>query len=222
MRLERLLATLTGDEPFPARLLLCNLADTKRRNAHLGHAAVDVDIARFDEALRAAAGPRSRFARVGGDEWLVLGDDGPALVDAVCTRFGESRPYRAGWRCRATSGGVVREVSETVTTSIARTARFLSAAVRTREEIAPIASRLADAIAGAPVSTPCTLEGLAAPIRPRWCCVASYPEVALYCPFCRATGFEWVDGDSGVYSGDGRCAGCGAVVSFSDAGGLLR
>lgn len=221
MRLERLLATLTGDEPFPTRLLACNLADTKRRNAHLGHAVVDEDIARFDALLGEAARPGSRLARVGGDAWLVLGDEGPALVDAICTRYAETRPYRAGWRCRARSAGEDREASEVVTTSIARAARFVSAPVRSREEIGAVAERLAEAIGGAPVGELCALEGLAAP-APRWCCVARYPEVAFYCPFCRGSRFEWTDGDSGVYSGDGRCAACGAEVAFTDAGGALR
>lgn len=49
------LAELVGDEArFPATLLHVNLADTKRRNAHLGHGRVDGDIRAFDAVLRAA------------------------------------------------------------------------------------------------------------------------------------------------------------------------
>ncbi len=54
----------------------------------------------------------------------------------------------------------------------------------------------------------------------KWVCVREYPPASYYCPFCSNGEFEWIDGDTSVYSGDGNCTNCGAEVSFQDAGTL--
>ena len=114
VKLERLLYTLTGGEPFPSELVLCNLADTGRRNSHLGSSVVDQDIATFDALVRkltiAANGERS--ARVGGDEWLFLGSDGRAFARAALDEYALTQPYRAGWCCRATKRADEKNVDE--------------------------------------------------------------------------------------------------------------
>ena len=221
VKLERLLCTFTGGERFPSELVLCNLADTARRNSHLGSSVVDQDIATFDALVRkltiAANGAGS--ARVGGDEWLFLGTDGRAFVRAALDEYALTQPYRAGWSCRATKGGEERNVDEVVTTSLTRTARFVGAIAASRDELESLAGRLADRIWQAPVATFVLLDDLAPPRPPRWQCVAAYPARAYYCPFCTNADFEWTDGDNAVYSGDATCKTCGASLSFDDAGG---
>jgi hypothetical protein len=223
VKLERLRSTFTGAERYPSELVLCNLADTKRRNSHLGSVEVDEDIATFDAIVSRltdlARGDRSR--RVGGDEWLFLGAGGRAFAEAALAEYARTQPYRAGWRCRATRSGEERDVLEVVTTSIVRTARIALAVVPSAADLQPLAARLADGIWQAPVGMLARLEDLVQPASPRWQCVADYPARAYYCPFCAGTAFEWTDGDTAVYAGDATCNGCSAVLAFTDAGGVL-
>jgi hypothetical protein len=223
VNVERLRSTLTGAERYPSELVLCNLADTKRRNSHLGSVEVDEDIAAFDAIVskltELARGDRSR--RVGGDEWLFLGAGGRAFAEAALAGYARTQPYRAGWRCRATKSGEAKDVLEVVTTSIVRTARIAFAVASSAEDLEPLAARLADRIWQAPVGTLARLEELTEPTSPRWQCVADYPARSYYCPFCAGTDFEWTDGDSAVYSGDATCKACSALLAFTDAGGTL-
>lgn len=222
MKLERLLSTFTGGERFPSELVLCNLADTKRRNSHLGFDTVDRDIATFDAIVTNLPNRESgeRSARVSGDEWLFLGADGRAFAQAILSEYSLTQPYRAGWRCRATKDGEEKLVVEVLTTSLTRTARIAGAAVSSREDLEPVAARLAERAWQAPVAAFTLLDDLVRPASPRWECVAEYPARTYYCPFCAATAFEWTDGDDAVYSGDAICKTCHATLSFHDAGGL--
>ena len=220
MKLERLLSTFTGGERFPSALVLCNLADTKRRNSHLGFDVVDRDIATFDALVTKLTAAGERSARVGGDAWLFLGADARAFARALLSDYALTQPYRAGWRCSATKNGEERLVTEVTTTSLTRTARLVGAVAPSRDELEPLATRLADLLWQAPVATFTLLEELAPPTTPRWECVAAYPARTYDCPFCAGTTFEWTDGDSAVYSGDAVCTTCRATLSFCDAGGL--
>ena len=221
VKLERLLHTFTGQERFPSELVLCNLADTKRRNSHLGSDVVDRDISAFDALVRKLTKSESgeRWARVSGDEWLFFGADVQAFTQAALAEYALTQPYRAGWRCHATKDGEEKSAIEVVTTSLSRSARFVGAVVSSRGEVASVAAGLEAGVGHAPVATFVRLEDLSPPAPPRWCCIAEYPTRAYYCPFCEGTAFEWTDGDSSVYSGDGTCKTCHAEVSFSDAGG---
>jgi len=222
VKLERLLSTFTGAERFPSEVVLVNLADTKRRNSHLGSLEVDGDIATFDALVSELTnrGRGERSARVSGDEWLFLGADGRAFALAALAGYALTKPYCAGWSCRATKDGEQKTITELVTTSITRTARFVATAVPSRDALESLAARLADHIWQAPVATFVLLEDLPPPSPPRWECVATYPARAYYCPFCAGTAFEWTDGDGAVYSGDGVCTSCHAELSFKDAGSL--
>jgi hypothetical protein len=223
VKLERLLSAFTGAERFPCELVLCNLADTKRRNSHLGSGAVDQDIATFDAIVGGlttrARGERS--ARVSGDEWLFLGADGRAFAVAALAAYARAEPFRAGWRCRATKDGEEREVVEIVTTTITRTVRLLGAVTSSRDDLEPVATRLAEQVWRAPVAAFARVEVLAPPLSPRWRCVADYPARGYACPFCAGVDLAWTDGDGAVYSGDATCKTCHAELSFADAGGLL-
>jgi hypothetical protein len=223
VQLARLLGTFTGAERFPCELVLCNLADTKRRTSHLGALAVDQNIALFDAIVSklTIVGRGERSARVSGDQWLFLGSDGRSFARSALAEYALTQPYRAGWRCRATKAGEEKTVSEVVTTSIARTARFVLGAASSREDVDALAARLEDGIWQVEVATVVRLEDLAPPSRPRWECVASYPARGYYCPFCAGADFEWTDGDSAVYSGDADCKTCRATLAFTDAGGVL-
>jgi hypothetical protein len=223
VKLERLRSTFTGIERFPSELVLCNLADTKRRNAHLGSLTVDADIARFDALVRELTNLEGgeRCARVSGDEWLFLGADGRAFARAALEAYSLEQPYRAGWRCRATKDGEERSVVEVVTTTIARTVRLLGSVISSRGDLEPVATRLAEHVWQAQVATFTRLEEVAPPTSPRWACVADYPARALYCPFCAGLDLAWTDGDSAVYSGDATCKACHAELSFADAGSVL-
>jgi hypothetical protein len=223
VRLDPLLRTFTGAERFPSALVLCNLADTKRRNAHLGSVAVDQDIATCDALVSSltelAAG--ERCARVSGDEWLFLGADGAAFARALLEAYALEQPYRAGWRCRATKDGEERNVVAEVTTTITRTMRIVGAVVSSRADLEPVATELAELVWQVPVAiftAPADLASPSSPPVPRWQCVPHYPRPQA-CPFCAGAAFAWTDGDGGVYSGDGTCKTCHAEVSFRDAGG---
>ncbi len=223
MKLERLSSTFTGAERFPCDVVLFNLADTKRRNSHLGFDVVSEDIATFDALVSRLTDRESgeRSARVSGDEWLFLGASGRAFAQAILAEYSLTEPYRAGWRCRATKDGEEKTVLAVTTTSLTRTARVVGGVVSTRDELESVTARLADRVWQAPIATFTLLEDLVPPTTPRWECVAAYPTRKYYCPFCTGTAFEWTDGDGAVYSGDATCKTCNAELSFHDAGGIV-
>lgn len=221
MNLERLLCKFTGGERFPCELVLCNLADTQRRNSHLGSILVDQDIATFDALVGKLTANGERSARVSGDEWLFLGANARAFSHAAIAEYSLTEPYRAGWRCRATKHGEEKSVDEVVTTSLTRTARCVGAVARSRDDLETVATRLASRVWQAPVARFTLLDDLVPPTPPRWQCVAAYPSRAYYCPFCAGSAMEWTDGDSAVYSGDAVCTSCNAMLSFNDAGARL-
>jgi hypothetical protein len=159
---------------------------------------------------------------VGGDEWLFLGANGRGLAAAALAAYACTEPYRAGWRCRATKDGDEQEIVEVVTTSITRTARVALAVASSRDDLEPLAARLADGIWQAPVGAPARLDDLAPPTSARWQCVAHYPTRAYYCPFCNSADLAWTDGDGAVYSCDGTCNTCHAALSLTDASPVLR
>lgn len=218
MRVGLLLAALRGDEAFPSTLSLVNLADTKRRNAHLGAVAVDGDIADFERALAAGIGADARAARVAGDAWLVLG---PARLEVVRAAYARREPYDAGWRVVATRGGAVREARGIARTTIARDLRALAAPVPSAAAIEVVAARLDEALWRVPVGETGwdLVRADAHAPGARWSCVAEYPS-SYTCPSCGGAAFAWIDGDGAVYSGSGRCLGCGASLEVSDAGAL--
>jgi hypothetical protein len=220
VKLERLLCTFTGGERFPSELVLCNLADTKRRNSHLGFAVVDEDIATFDALVTKLTANDARSSRVSGDEWLFLGSGARAFAVALLSDYSLTQPYRAGWRCHATKGSEEKVVTDVVTTTLTRTARLVGTVVPSRDDLEPLATRLVDLVWQAPVATFTLLDDLAPPTTPRWECVAAYPARTYYCPFCTSTTFEWTDGDSAIYSGDAICTTCQAQLAFTDAGGI--
>ncbi len=219
MKAKALLAKLRGDERFPSLLALVNLADTKRRNAHLGAVAVDRDITDFERALWGAARATDCFAQVGGDAWVVLG--APRL-DAIRAAYARVDAYEAGWRLVAERGGEIREARGAARTTIARDLRALTARVDAASEIPDVVARLDLALFKVPVGElgwDLARAERNAPEGPRWSCVAEYP-ASHECPMCAGAAFAWDDGDGAVYSGDGRCLGCGAAVRLEDAGAL--
>jgi hypothetical protein len=138
--LERLLNTGRDAMRFPSQLVHFNLADSKRRNGHLGWKVVDADIATFAEIGRnlSQLDESACWARATGDAWLFLGADGSTFATAVFSAYAETRPYRAGWSCRAIKGDERKLISEVVTTTVTRSARCVGAVVPQRSDLESI------------------------------------------------------------------------------------
>jgi GGDEF domain-containing protein len=198
MKPSLLLDRLSGNERFPAFLLLANLADTKRRNSHLGIPVVDEDIRLFDELAGANLSSEERGARVGGDQWLLLAADPGNLVEPIVSRYTSETPYRAGWRGVATRRGERREHDELISTTMTRAARFLTVKIATPLDVVSQAEQLDAQIGHYGVNRCYFLGEPQGRAATRWCCVGEYPESPGFCPFCRGASFNWIDGDSNV------------------------
>ena len=216
-------AVVPAHPTYPSTLVWCDLADFKRRNAHLGHELGDRDIEAFDRGVSRACEQRgaSVGARVGGNQWLLLCSEPDALVAEIAASYCRSDPYKAGWRCVGMGMGRSKVIEQTVQTVIVRSCRFVGLSVAAEGELQAGAELLErDGWGTEPGVYTAWSEDM-----PRdfagWECVRRYPTSYPYCPFCGGVDFDWIDGDSGVYSAEGTCRACRAEVEIQDAGELL-
>lgn len=216
---------------LPGVLAFFDLADTKRRNCHLGYMTIDEDIAEFDRLLCASVGSAGVARRVGGDLWLAIYPQDSELalgqglnqglsqflsqvLSQLLDDYHQERAISIGWRCRGYRDGVVEVVEETIDTTITRSARcayfFATRLVEMNEAIDKLLQKRQTFPPGRPI--PITEIGSHEQIS--WRCVSAYPDQDPYCPFCKGRDFEWEDGDGNVYSGSGTCKQCRAGIDI--------
>jgi len=202
---------------LPGFVFSFNIADLKRRNIHLGHREGDHDIADLERLLGAMAGPDCLVARVTGNRWLMVSrHDASERVHELLDRYKQSDRISTGWSISATRrSGESRMGRQLVTTEIGRAVRCLYADVGTAEDLARAIVRIEQDDHDLPVDRPVHLRDIAALFRTPWRCVSHYPAENPSCPYCAGHDFVWDDGDGSIYSGDGRCSGCGADISIT-------
>lgn len=212
-------------------LAFFDLADTKRRNCHLGYMTIDDDIAEFDRLLRASVGSTGMARRVGGDLWLAIYPERtvPALgqrlnqglsqsfiqiLSQLLHDYHQERAISIGWRCRGHCDGVVEVAEETIDTTITRSARCVYFCATSLEEMNEVIDRLLQKLQTFPPGRPIPITEIGSHEQISWRCVSAYPDQDPYCPFCKGRDFEWEDGDGNVYSGSGTCKQCGAGIDI--------
>lgn len=232
---------------LPGLLAFFDLADTKRRNSHLGYMTIDEDIAEFDRLLSLSLGSTGMARRVGGDLWLAIYPVGslpghpnvsvpayaegsePALGQGLNQGFSQSlgrvlsqvlddyhqeRAISIGWRCKGYLDGVVEVAEETIDTTITRSARCAYFSATSSQEMNKAIDELLQKRHTFPPGRPIPVAEIGSHEQISWRCVSAYPDQDPFCPFCKSRDFEWEDGDSNVYSGEGTCKNCKADIDI--------
>jgi hypothetical protein len=193
---------------LPGFLYSFNIADLKRRNAHLGHLEGDRDIAELDRLLATEAPRTGLVARTHGQRWLMISrEDATRRVRSMLDRYSRTDALVTGWSISAKGGyepGERRTETCVVPCEIERAVRCLYAEVATPEELSAAIVTIADNDYDLPVNEPVALDRISA--LPRTRC-----EGLPACPVCGRQNFEWHDGYDCIFSGDGRCKSCSEI-----------
>jgi GGDEF domain-containing protein len=200
---------------LPGLLVLFDMADSKRRNGHLGHQVVDGDIEELDQRVGTSVAPLGLAKRVRGDKWLVLyKTDSLEPVAELLRAYRKEQKFLVGWTCSGEKNGESKMVERTASSTIVRSLRCVYCFVAVSDDSAALIEKLLQHGHRAPPDIPCALSDAANMERTGWSCVSSYPAEMPFCPFCEKTEFEWIDGDGNVYSGSGTCKFCGASIDI--------
>lgn len=200
---------------LPGLLVLFDLADTKRRNCHLGHNVVANDIEEFDRLAHTSVGSSGLVRRVDGNAWLALYKLEPQSLqslNALLSAYHKEQEMQVGWRSTGEKDSVQKVVERTVPTTIIRAARCLYSAVTDPQEINGLIDELFEQCGGFAPTIPMQLSDIINGERTGWNCVTCYPAEMPFCPFCEQHEFDWDDGDGTIYSGSGVCKNCGAHI----------
>jgi hypothetical protein len=202
---------------LPGLLVLFNIADANRRNCHLGHLAVDEDIANFDRLVQMSVGASGLAKRVQGAAWLATyKTESFHPLSAVLRAYHKQQDILVGWRSTGEKDGAARAVQRTVAATIVRAVRCLYTTVTTPQEANRSIDELFEQCHGFPPNIAVRLSDVVNTERSNWSCVNSYPSEMPFCPFCDGRDFEWDDGDFSIYSGSGTCRTCGAYVNIEE------
>jgi len=199
----------------PGLLVLFDLAETKRRNCHLGHIVVDKDIDEFGRLIQSSVGASGLANRVRGASWLAMYRlESLQAISELLVSFHRQQEMIVGWRSTGERNGATKVTEKTVPATIIRAARCLYSAVITPKSLNVLIEKLFEECYGFSPDMPIELGKVVNVERSGWCCVSSYPSETPFCPFCERSDFEWDDGDTSVYSGTGTCKNCGAYVDI--------
>ena len=202
---------------LPGYVAVFNFADTQRRNCHLGHAKVDEDIEEFTELLRQAVGTTGYSLRIAGNEWLgFFAINAVEPIQQLLNDFYSEQEILTGWKSVGCKDKVQKSERVTTEAKIARAMLCVYSYLERLEALDTTLEQLLKNAYGLPVSIPHNLQQITNSLRNRWQCVSQYPVGLPVCPFCRGDSFNWLDGDSSIYSAYGFCKTCGAEVEFSD------
>jgi len=201
---------------IPALLVVCNLADAKRRNDHLGYKVVDQDIEELDQLLQKWASTSGLAQRVEGDTWLAIStlESIQSLTNLLNT-YRKEQQIEVGWQCSGKKDGETKVEKRTLHTTITRAVRCLYSPVSTADNLSSLIDKeLLRRCHGFVPDSPIDFSEAKNIKRIRWMSVADYPSELPFCPFCMGGEFEWEDGDGSTYSGSGTCKNCGADVDI--------
>jgi hypothetical protein len=211
-----------ADFRLPGVLYSFNIADLKRRNAHLGFRTGDKDIEELDRLLTATQSDAVLMARTQSNRWLMLTQQNEnARVQAVLDRYKKTELFSAGWEIRALKSGQEKICRESVSAEIKRAVRCLYAPVKTRAALSEAIQQIDEGDHVLPVNRPLALSEISAAMRENGDCVFQYPEHSPECPYCGGWAFTWKDSNDCVLQTDGTCTGCGAKISVRDISQVL-
>jgi hypothetical protein len=205
----------SAEKLLPCYLAAFNLANTKRRNLHLGWRRVDEDISIFDALLHDTFKLEETIVkRVGGNEWVVfLHEKELPLLDKVILAYSEEIAHRAGWKCRGRSpSGEVRTIEKTSKVILVRAVRCGLFRIRGIQELTVLADQDLWPSQAVPPNKITLLDPGAKITRQPWTCVKGAIPADEYCPFCNGTAFKNDDGDDGGYSA--LCTSCSAELEI--------
>ncbi|MGA2990139.1 MAG: hypothetical protein ABSD88_06655 [Candidatus Korobacteraceae bacterium] len=204
---------------LPGFLYSFNIADFKRRNIHLSYKRGDRDIEELDRLLRALASEIGLVERTHGQRWFLISrQNAEDRVRSLLNEYRRTDRHSTGWSISASKDGKREEnksKSRVVQAEISRVVRCLYVEVGAPEDLAAAIKQIEENDYGLPVNQPVHLLDLPGPPRTPWRCISQYPAENPSCPYCQGSDFDWEDGDDSIYTGYGRCKGCGATVSIS-------
>jgi len=200
---------------LPGFLYSFNIADLKRRNSHLGFRRVDQDIEELNRMLNAMAGC-VLVKRVTAARWLMVSRrNEDHRVQALLDGYRRTERITTGWMIEAIDSTAKKQrlaKRQTVLSEISRAVRCLRAEAETVAGLETAIREVAENDWNLPVNQVLPVAGIRAMAREPWLCVARYPAEVPSCPVCEGRDFDWRDGDSSIYSGNGKCRGCGADI----------
>jgi hypothetical protein len=119
----------------------------------------------------------------------------------------------AGWECRAIApNGTFVYIHQKNDVLLSRAVRCGYLNIQDINEVAARVNDLVEEIWRLPVNLAISLEKELTFNEPKWKCIIGNLPSAAYCPFCKGTKFEWIEGtDDTAY---GTCKGCSAEADF--------
>jgi GGDEF domain-containing protein len=201
---------------LPGLLVWLNLADLKRRNAHLGHAVGDADIAAVERLLSALSPARGCWARVGGNTWCwVLPAGSEAAVRTLLDGVARAEAGVHGFEVTATRAETQVRSEQTTPATFLRAVRCLGAQVGAEAALTDALRELEAADFDVPVGRLVWLEEVGTLARVPFRSVVAPGLPAPACALCGGD-VAWRDGDGSVFDGSGVCVRCEARVTARD------
>lgn len=195
-------------------LAVLNIADFKRYNEIFGHQSGDKIIAFLEEVLTKNLNGSDIFLRVGGDEWVVFfAERDDAVMHAVIRDFATTRHHPYGWTGVAKVNGQSVDAQEVVPASIDLRMRCVYSPILASVAPELLVNWMRDVCHGFCPDVPKSFTEASLSAPPYWHALEHPALASLYCPSCRASNFDWIDGDE-TFSCDGFCLACGAEVNF--------
>lgn len=202
---------------MPEYLAIFNLADTRSRSDYFGFQKVDEEIVKFTELLCNSTKYANYGMRIAGDKWLgFFVSSSFGAIQNLLDEFHEEKSILNGWKSVGRRGEITKSHTETVEAKIVRAIRCIYSHLENHEEFEVLVDQLLSNDYGLPVDIPHNLEGIISHPRIRWNCISKYPENLPFCQFCNGRSFNWEDGDTTYYGGEGFCNNCGAYIGFSN------
>ena len=188
------------------------MAESRRRNLHLGHHAVDTDIAELGALLRSHLGQDGASGHWGGDTWWAYVHP-PSLpvFDAVVAAFGRSMVITAGWECRARAvDGTQRFSSDRAAVVLHRGVRCGYVAVQHTSDLDDGLTTLQRVFWQLPVGKVTPIAEVSTLPATAWPSLSGVIPTAWHCPFC--AGDQMTEGEGTDDSEEGQCVGCRAAL----------
>lgn len=200
-------------------LVVCNLADSKRRNWHLGFRACDEDIRVFDALIREVVG-EGRAIRIGGDQWAALATAATPVTSLV-ERFAREEPLEVSYEVDGVApGGERRHACLWTWRGVLRRAvRVVTTPLDGPGDVVEAVGRCSDIIHRYPVNVVSALPSAAVAASP-WRCDDGLPmPAANVCLLCGGGRLAVEGGAEDV--AEMRCDDCGADLEFRFRARLL-
>jgi GGDEF domain-containing protein len=202
---------------LPGCLALFDLADTKRRNLHLGYNKVDQDIAWFEILLNQCIETTGIAKRIGGDKWIAFTVGSSPNYRALLQHYPQEEHVTIGVICRATSiRGDSIVVRKQIQATIFRAFRCLYTWLEDKANFDATLEILNTWLWQCSVNEVTVYDEatlMNRPQGPRWQCLSEEVMLDKECPFCKGRGFDWYDGATDCATG--RCEKCGASCDFT-------